>query len=114
MPKRLRALIFLFLMSCSTEPDNDRSVQDARNAEKKMTNDGVDDPYLWLEEVEGERALDWVRGQNARSLGQLTTDSTYQSNLDQALEVLTSEDRIAYGSVRDGYGLPPTPERLCL
>ena len=30
-----------------------------------------DDPYLWLEEIEGERALDWVRDENARSLNQL-------------------------------------------
>ncbi|MEM7002812.1 MAG: hypothetical protein AAF529_18640, partial [Pseudomonadota bacterium] len=23
-----------------------------------------EDPFLWMEEVEGERALEWVRGQN--------------------------------------------------
>ena len=27
----------------------------------------VNDPYLWLEEVQGDSALDWVRGQNART-----------------------------------------------
>src|SRR3954452_24313452 len=27
-----------------------------------------DDPYLWLEEVEGRRANGWVTGQNARTL----------------------------------------------
>ena len=24
----------------------------------------LDDPYLWLEEVEGERALEWVHARN--------------------------------------------------
>lgn len=27
----------------------------------------VNDPYLWLEDVQGDSALDWVRGQNART-----------------------------------------------
>ena len=27
-----------------------------------------DDPYLWLEEIEGARALDWVEAQNAATL----------------------------------------------
>jgi prolyl oligopeptidase len=26
-----------------------------------------DDPYLWLEEVESEKALEWAREQNERS-----------------------------------------------
>ncbi len=32
------------------------------------------DPFLWLEDIEGERALSWVRAQNERSLKQLTSD----------------------------------------
>ncbi|MBM2716007.1 hypothetical protein JQK88_33470 [Mesorhizobium caraganae] len=28
-----------------------------------------DDPYLWLEDVEGERALAWAASQSARTLG---------------------------------------------
>ena len=27
------------------------------------------DPYIWLEEVEGERAMDWVKAHNQTSLG---------------------------------------------
>ena len=36
-----------------------------------------DDPFLWLEEVEGEAALAWVRGQNARTLAALEGDPRY-------------------------------------
>ena len=28
----------------------------------------TDDPYLWLEEVTGETALDWVRERNATTV----------------------------------------------
>jgi prolyl oligopeptidase len=99
--------VALLLVNCSNEPDAPTTPEDTQIATNTPTNtpveDSVEDPYLWLEEVEGERALDWVRGQNTRSLDQLTSDPIYQTNLDQALEVLTSEDRIAYGSVRDGH-----------
>ena len=33
--------------------------------------DTADDPFLWLEEVDGERALDFVRAGNDRTLGEL-------------------------------------------
>ena len=62
-----------------------------------------DDPYLWLEEVEGERAMDWVRGQNARSLGVLQADPRYETLHQQALEIVQSRDRIpAPGFRHDG------------
>ena len=61
-----------------------------------------DDPYLWLEEVEGEQALDWVRKQNARTLEQLQADPRYATFEAAALDALNSKERIAYGSVRSG------------
>jgi prolyl oligopeptidase len=35
--------------------------------------DPDDDPFLWLEEVEGERALAWVRERNAATESFLRT-----------------------------------------
>jgi prolyl oligopeptidase len=52
------------------------------------------DPYLWLEEVEGDRALEWVRAQNEISLGTLQGDPRYQGLHDQALAILEARDRI--------------------
>jgi prolyl oligopeptidase len=63
----------------------------------------AEDPYLWLEEVEGERALAWVERQNARSLPVLENDARYQGLLNAALEVAQSRDRLATGQVRSGY-----------
>lgn len=60
------------------------------------------DPYLWLENVEGEKALDWVRGQNERSLSDLESDARFEPMYEEALSVLTSDQRLALGQVHNG------------
>ncbi len=62
----------------------------------------TDVSHAWLEEVEGDEALAWVRAQNTRSLRELEADPRYEDFRDAALEIATSKDRIPYGSVRDG------------
>src|SRR5712664_1166150 len=57
-----------------------------------------DDPFLWLEEVEGEAALQWVREQNGRSLALLEGDPRYAEMYREALAVITAPDRIPYPS----------------
>jgi prolyl oligopeptidase len=59
--------------------------------------------HLWLEEVEGEEALGWVRAQNARTLASLEGDARYPAFFAAALEIATSKTRIPYGSVRNGF-----------
>ncbi len=61
-----------------------------------------EDPYLWLEEVEGEDALAWVRSQNERTLAELQADPRYAGFEAAALDALNSKERIAYGVVRSG------------
>ncbi len=61
-----------------------------------------EDPFLWLEEIESEAALDWARGQNERSEARLKSHPLFQGLLDRNLETLTSEDRIAYPSLMGG------------
>lgn len=51
------------------------------------------DPHLWLEDVEGEAALDWVRERNAHSEGLLLTDREREIEA-SVLEVLDSDERI--------------------
>ena len=61
------------------------------------------DPYLWLEEVEGQRALAWVEEQNRRSLGVLQGDPRYETLHQQALAIVEARDRIPMPSFnRDG------------
>lgn len=54
------------------------------------------DPLLWLEDVSGDAALDWVRGQNQRSQAELTARPEYAPTRTQLLEVLNARDRIPY------------------
>ncbi len=58
-----------------------------------------EDPFLWLEEVESERALDWVRGQNAETFEELTENSLYEELYAEALAILNSDARIPEGSI---------------
>ena len=60
------------------------------------------DPHLWLEDVEGERSLAWVREQNVRSLGVLQGDPRYQRLHDAALRIVEATDRIPAPAFRAG------------
>jgi len=67
-----------------------------------ITENRADDPNLWLEAVDGDEALAWVRAQNARSLAELQADPRYAGFEAAALDALNSKERIPYGAVRDG------------
>ncbi|MDT8914258.1 prolyl oligopeptidase family serine peptidase [Amycolatopsis sp. PS_44_ISF1] len=56
----------------------------------------VEDPYLWLEDVTGEAALDWVRARNAGTLESLTTGERFTALRDGIREVLDADGRIPY------------------
>ena len=60
----------------------------------------LDDPFLWLEEVEGKRALEWVKQRNGETLAELQADKRYEPFLAQAEALLNATDRIPYGSIR--------------
>ena len=55
---------------------------------------GKDDPYLWMEEIEGTRALDWAKAQNARTLPVLQGDKRYADLEAKALAILNAKDRV--------------------
>ncbi|WP_027943158.1 prolyl oligopeptidase family serine peptidase [Amycolatopsis taiwanensis] len=55
-----------------------------------------EDPYLWLEDVTGERALTWVRARNAETVGELTGGERFERLRAELREVLDADDRIPY------------------
>ena len=59
-----------------------------------------DDPYIWLEDIQGEEALNWVEAQNEVSVGYLESLPTYDELYDRNLEILNSDDRIALPGLR--------------
>ena len=62
-----------------------------------------DDPFIWLEEVEGEKAIEWVKQQNAVSLKELEAHPEFNMLQEKNLEVYQSEDRIPYITKRGEY-----------
>jgi hypothetical protein len=59
-----------------------------------------DDPFIWLEEVEGTRALEWVTAHNTATLTELGRDPLFATLESQVLAILNSRDRIVYPTVR--------------
>lgn len=57
------------------------------------------DPFLWLEDVEGERALSWVEQQNQVTVEELSGHPSYQTLYQRILSILNSRDRIANPSI---------------
>lgn len=60
------------------------------------------DPYVWLENVEGEQALEWVGERNKHSLGILEADERFTGLMESALRDYNAVDKIAYGRLLGG------------
>jgi len=67
--------------------------------DRKSGNSANNDPYIWLEEVQNEKALDWAREQNRLSDEALTTLPVYTELRDRFLEVFNDSERIIYPGV---------------
>jgi prolyl oligopeptidase len=61
-----------------------------------------DDPFIWLEDVHGAKALQWVEAENVKTLARLEGDRRYAAYRRDALNIFTSKDRIAYPEFRAG------------
>ena len=58
------------------------------------------DPHLWLEDVTGEKALDWVRARNATSTEALASDPEFEALRESLLAIYDSDERIPYVTKR--------------
>lgn len=58
-----------------------------------------EDPFLWLEEVDAEKSLNWVEKWNQKTLEVLTSQPNYQNIYEKNLEIYNSTDRIAAPSI---------------
>ena len=67
-----------------------------------MTSPGPDDPQLWLEDILGEDALDWVRARNEPTVAEFSGEQ-FERMRTEALEVLDTDARIPYVRRRGDY-----------
>jgi len=61
------------------------------------------DPYLWLEEVKGEKPLEWVKARNEATLSVLKAQPGFEETYAKTLEVLDSDVRIPYPQFQGKY-----------
>lgn len=61
----------------------------------------TDDPYLWLEDVQGKRALEWVREQNGVSSAVLKSHPNFEPSKQRIRAQLDSPQQIPY-AYREG------------
>ena len=54
-----------------------------------------DDPWRWLEEIEGSRALDWVTAQTAATLSRYA-DAHFEADRDAVRAILDLPDNIPW------------------
>lgn len=62
-----------------------------------------EDGHQWLEEIEGAKALEWVRGHNDKTLMALEKNPLHSRLEAQARRILLAEDRIPVPRYRNGY-----------
>ncbi|WP_395337576.1 prolyl oligopeptidase family protein [Novosphingobium sp. BL-8H] len=52
------------------------------------------DPWIWLEDLDGARSMEWVKAHNAVTEKRLEADPRYQTFYNQALTIMGAQDRI--------------------
>lgn len=57
-------------------------------------NNVANDPYAWLEEVEGQKQLDWVRAQNAKAEAEIASTPAFKELEASILAILDSDAKI--------------------
>ncbi|MDZ7684650.1 MAG: hypothetical protein U5O39_06280 [Gammaproteobacteria bacterium] len=55
---------------------------------------GLEDEFLWLEAIEGDEALAWVRDQNERTRETLADHPRFETFYGEALAALNEDSRI--------------------
>ena len=68
-----------------------------------LSTQAQEDKYLWLEEVDGQKALEFVNAQNKTTIAELSAEKEYQNIYDKSLAIYNSDERIAYPSIRGNY-----------
>ncbi len=93
-PGPLLVMLLLGTAACATAPGEPVPRHPAESA--------TDDPFLWLEEVSGDKPLAWVRERNERAFSRLKTDPRHRRAEREIRKILLAEDRIPMPALRGG------------
>jgi prolyl oligopeptidase len=73
------------------------------HAQTQKAAPAANDPYAWLEDVGGDKAMTWVRARNAESAKELESSDSFKALQAGILEILDSNARIPYVSKAGAY-----------
>ncbi|MCK8523099.1 prolyl oligopeptidase family serine peptidase [Aquimarina sp. D1M17] len=62
-----------------------------------------EDKYLWLEEIDDDKALEFVDNENKKTVARLTATPFYQDIYTKSLDIFNATDRIAYPTTYGDY-----------
>jgi prolyl oligopeptidase len=65
-------------------------------ASEKSASAAVEDPYLWLEENDSTKSMDWVKARNAETVSKFANSADFGTMRDSILEVMDSKEKIPY------------------
>ena len=90
--------LFVNFFSCNALKKIPVSKNLIQNSNKNITQD----KYLWLEEIESQKSLDWVKKQNTKSVSLFEKDYRFEETLKTIQNNLLSPDRIPKPQLEDG------------
>lgn len=70
---------------------------------RQETKNGELDPYLWLEEIEGKKPLEWVSSKNKKTIAALTQHPRFQEIYQKNLEIYNSQEEIPHPVMRGNF-----------
>lgn len=88
-------MFILFVLSFVRLPFSEISMAQQPSSPAKTTVADAD-PFLWLEEVTGEKAMEWVKARNAKSQSKLESDPKFNVLREDLLAILDSDARIPF------------------
>lgn len=97
---KIRLLTVLLLAAGSASAAQPAAPVASSNATAATT---AADPYLWLEDVQGKKAMEWVEAQNNLSTKALSAYPKYQQFYQKTLEVMDSPNKIDYPGRQGAY-----------
>jgi prolyl oligopeptidase len=70
--------------------------QETKKTETASKSETDTDPYQWLEDVTGEKAIEWVKARNVKSQSTMEADPRFIALRDDLLAILDSDARIPF------------------
>jgi prolyl oligopeptidase len=91
----MRSIFLTSLLLCPAMPPAALHAQQPT----ATTQQTATDPFMWLEDVDAPRSMEWVNAHNASTVAELTKNPLYQPLYTRIKQVLDSRDRIAYPNI---------------